>query len=337
MKIIHHNDADGWCAAAIVRRELSEGEDISPSDFIEYSYYKPFNLKDVLTNIECNERVYIVDVSLNDDIINLISNLVVTKGCKVFHFDHHKSTFDEYNKFDDSTKRIWESVIHIYDDTISGCMITYAFACMNTIEKADINNVNYEFAELHSHVMIQYKGNSREYAIPLVVRYVDDNDTWRNSMAETKFFSVGFLMEENIKPYSDRWNELIESPFVIGHIIDNGTIASKFQDMMNSRMVRSNSFVTKMNGLDILCVNSCQGNSRLFGNEFDKYPGVCKFGYNGKTKKWIYTLYGSTLYDTEDKIDLTEIASQYGGGGHKKACGFQLDYNLFDETKREDV
>ena len=58
---------------------------------------------------------------------------------------------------------------------------------------------------------------------------------------------------------------------------------------------------------------------------------VCKFGYDGSIHKWRYTLYQSDKID--NIVDVSEIAKRYGGGGHRGAAGFVLDYNIFDKYK----
>ena len=66
---------------------------------------------------------------------------------------------------------------------------------------------------------------------------------------------------------------------------------------------------------------------RKFGEEYETHDMVCRFAYNGKG--WTYSLYSSN-----PEIDCSEIAKQYGGGGHRGAAGFKLDHCIFGVPKR---
>ena len=46
------------------------------------------------------------------------------------------------------------------------------------------------------------------------------------------------------------------------------------------------------------------------------------FYFNGR--EWVYSLY------TTKKIDCSQIAKWYGGGGHKQAAGFQTEKLIFN-------
>ena len=80
----------------------------------------------------------------------------------------------------------------------------------------------------------------------------------------------------------------------------------------------------------VLCLNSIYGNSKIFGDKFDEYVAVCKFGYDGTHDTWVYSMYASEVFNKDNDVDLTPIAKFFGGGGHKHACGWTLSFNIFD-------
>ena len=87
MKCFYHNDMDGKCAAAIVRRKFPE---MAKADFIEMDYDKPFPF-DVVAE---DEDVVIVDFSLQKD--GDFDKLVeLTEG--VIWIDHHKSAIEKHS------------------------------------------------------------------------------------------------------------------------------------------------------------------------------------------------------------------------------------------------
>jgi len=58
-------------------------------------------------------------------------------------------------------------------------------------------------------------------------------------------------------------------------------------------------------------------------NEYDpaKHDMFLAFNYNGQKRKWTVS-----LYSPEDKeTDVCKICNEFGGGGHKKAGGFDID------------
>ena len=86
MKCFHHDDADGWCSAAIIKREYPDCE------MIECTHGNAIDL----SGVQSNERVFMVDYTfkpyLFDELMNKTKNIV--------WIDHHKHVFaDEYKKF----------------------------------------------------------------------------------------------------------------------------------------------------------------------------------------------------------------------------------------------
>ena len=82
-------------------------------------------------------------------------------------------------------------------------------------------------------------------------------------------------------------------------------------------------------GIDFFVMNECMGNSQIFGEEYDKHQAVCKWSYNGK--EFTYTMYADT---SKSDIDLSKIAEEYGGGGHKGAAGFHTTEFLFGDIQK---
>ena len=75
----------------------------------------------------------------------------------------------------------------------------------------------------------------------------------------------------------------------------------------------------KLRGLDVLVVNS----SHLISDVGSKLARNCDFAMI-----WYYDhedrINKVSLRSFHDHVDVSEIAKQFGGGGHKKAAGFTL-------------
>ncbi len=78
-----------------------------------------------------------------------------------------------------------------------------------------------------------------------------------------------------------------------------------------------------------ICINKERFNPINFGIDYHKdgYDGCACFYYDGVAKLWKFS-----LYNDNDKVDCSQIAKQYGGGGHKGAAGFVVK-NLNDILK----
>lgn len=334
MKILHHFDDDGRCAAAVVRLKLSNGNLCKPSDCIEY-FHGQQNLLDRIHSwdLKPNEEVYIVDLAMDDVIFGVMKHLI-SKECKIIHIDHHQSTIDWFLSSSDEDSNILfdNNLINFYQTEYSGCMLSLIYSYMSTQERKRPMTTKFTVSDNRDSIIIN--DNNRHH-VPDIVRYIDDNDIWRHHDDNTKYFSLGFSMVDDKTPCSYIWNMIDDygTGLAIKDIIDQGKLLYDYQSHINANIMKS-SFMTKLDGIDCLAVNAPIGNSRLFGDKFDEVPFVCKFSYNGSNNKWMYSLYCSDKYDPLKQIDLSKIAKFYGGGGHKHAAGFLLDYNLFEKKKK---
>ena len=86
MKCYYHNDTDGKCAGAIVKKAAGDGE------FIPMQYKDSINI-DI---IQLGEAIYIVDFSFKPEIMNEI----LKKTKNVCWIDHHATAFDYEQDYD---------------------------------------------------------------------------------------------------------------------------------------------------------------------------------------------------------------------------------------------
>ena len=106
MFTFHHNDLDGRCAAAIVHKKFP----ICKFEEMEYSKIPDFS------NIEKNEKIFIVDFSFKPETMNEL--LKITKN--IIWIDHHKTAFEYEKKYSHSI----ESFLGTKD---SGCELTWKY------------------------------------------------------------------------------------------------------------------------------------------------------------------------------------------------------------------
>jgi oligoribonuclease NrnB/cAMP/cGMP phosphodiesterase (DHH superfamily) len=88
----------------------------------------------------------------------------------------------------------------------------------------------------------------------------------------------------------------------------------------NAALIQTKSFPLTFGGLRFLALNTPQKGSLSFQSATTEgIDGYLVFAFDGR--KWTVSMYGVEGKD----IDLSIVAKQWGGGGHKNACGFTCD------------
>lgn len=328
MKIVYHTDDDGRCAATIVYHELKNPFEPfnTETDFIQYSHTGVIDVPE----IKENELIYIVDLSLDRVIFDNIIKPGVEVNARIVHIDHHKTTFDFMSNMTPAEKAIFENITYFYKQGLSGTMLTWIYANMTDDERNNPMTIEFDFTDKFTHFAFYPETpDMREYHIPDVIRYIDDNDVWRHDLENTKYFNVAFSMEENKHPASEIWDNLVYSSTQrnVEILVNKGKMLWDYQTSLNQKGL-INSFEHEIEGIKTLCLNVAAGNSRVFCEKFDEYPMVCKFAYDGSVGKWRYTFYSSE--NNENWVDVSTIATKFGGGGHAHAAGCVTDYLIFE-------
>jgi hypothetical protein len=116
MLVIHHNDPDGRCAAAIVHRVVKPDDGTGQYDFVELNYHN-----NEFRQILPGEAVYIVDysfpVEVMDEILKVTENVVL--------IDHHKSTKERIEKYDGCFEHFCD--FGEEGDPESGCSLAWTY------------------------------------------------------------------------------------------------------------------------------------------------------------------------------------------------------------------
>lgn len=112
MKIYHHNDFDGRCAAAIVRRSVSRIGGFFPEEFIEVDYKDKIKVEDIKTD----ETVLILDFSFKPEVMAE----VLKRTTKVIWIDHHKTAFEYDYSYG-------VHLLGLLDAKFSGCELTWKY------------------------------------------------------------------------------------------------------------------------------------------------------------------------------------------------------------------
>lgn len=160
---------------------------------------------------------------------------------------------------------------------------------------------------------------------PLAVELAGRYDIWDHRDPDVEVFHFGL---ESIKLEDEHWNLLLndyhseQAQVLINSLLANGRIIQAYKNAGDAILMKR-SYMVVFNGLNLLTLNSALGNSLTFKPKDVPETGhdaLCLIYYTGKVFK-------VSLYHAAHRkdLDLSVIATKYGGGGHKGACGFEME------------
>lgn len=170
--IWHHFDADGFCAAAVVRGFLN-----IENDFLkEHDKYNP--IMQVLNhsypmkwnNVSDGDVIFIVDYSFtrNDDVAEILSRM---DKVRFIWIDHHVSSIKLIEEQPELEELAKEGLIYTDSPKLSGCYLAYIYMLWNySAENREIHICKDDVCELKD-----------KLPVPDFVRLVSDYDTFSHS------------------------------------------------------------------------------------------------------------------------------------------------------------
>ncbi len=295
MKIVHHDDADGKCAAFWVSKSAfhDDGEAI---EFIQMNYNKNFPLEKIIPG----EQVYIVDYSIEPDEMRA---LLAVAGDVVW-IDHHITAIEKYKDFE-------HNVSGIRMDGIAACMLTWVY--LNRMTFGGIGEA------------LAFHPNMCNDA-PAFVKFIADNDVWKFEHGDTTRYFCTALNSTDMRPDGEIWKVLVGRTGYTWKLVEDGKTMMKFRDGWAAGYMKIG-FDTEFEGHLCYACNLGKCNSDYFKSlPKGKYDILMPFVFNGDC--WNVSLYS-------EKVDVSEIAKKYGGGGHKGASGFRCDVLPFKKKVAE--
>ncbi|TWT58918.1 Oligoribonuclease NrnB [Thalassoglobus neptunius] len=150
--------------------------------------------------------------------------------------------------------------------------------------------------------------------IPWIVAYVEDRDLWRFNLEHSREINAwlrSFPME------FETWSDMATHGIFDGDsIVESGAAILRSEKQTVASHVR-NAKPVKVAGHEILAVNATTLFSDIAGELATDRPFGMAYFFTGE--KFVFS-----LRSKPDGEDVSEIAKQFGGGGHKHAAGFQL-------------
>jgi oligoribonuclease NrnB/cAMP/cGMP phosphodiesterase (DHH superfamily) len=254
---------------------------------VGYDYGQPLEI-DVT-----GEPIMMADVSVP---MPTMAKLAQMSNYKFTWIDHHASAIKDYKEYiagkpEDAVKMFCTAVL---EDGISACEGAWKYLFPNE-------------------------------QMPTAVKLLGKYDTCRN---QDKFewdnaimpFQYGMRMicssAETFPQELFGMPDIITDSPVYG-IINTGKSILEYQKVQNERACRC-AFEIEFEGLRAIALNNGGANSQVFESVYDesKHDIMMPFVFTGK--HWTFS-----MYTTKDNVDCSVIAKKHGGGGHKKAAGFQ--------------
>ena len=174
----------------------------------------------------------------------------------------------------------------------------------------------------HSGAMLAWNFFHPGKEAPRMIKFIEDRDLWKWQIPYSKEFSAAFDMVpydfEEFDKYLD--DSAVDSAQERGAYIlaYSKTVISKIAKQAVSR---------KMGGKDVLVVNSPHWMSEIGAALSPKCDFAVIWFYDHETRQVKVSLRAH-----HEDSDVSEVAKRYGGGGHRKAAGFNLHANISIET-----
>lgn len=156
-----------------------------------------------------------------------------------------------------------------------------------------------------------------EKEIPLSVHLLGRYDVWDHVDGRVLPFQYGMRDQSETLPDSVIWPMILEDENRVVDILTHGEIILEYQSKQDARYAKGMAYEANFHGYRAIVMNKPYSNSKVFDSVYDpaKHDIMILFGVKPGDFKY-------SLFCDKDEIDVSAIAVQYGGGGHKGAAGF---------------
>ena len=242
-------------------------------------------------------EIYILDLTLPD--MESVVREAIGKGSSITWIDHHKTAIETYK---DSIVSMIKGIRRIGTAAVG---LTYEFFFgVKTI-------------------------------VPKFVDYLSRYDVWRSEDRDWEDV-IGFQYYVRAKVGLDvgRAMELFNSEGYSNETkphVETGKLILGYIGGKNKNEILSYAFKGKVDGMNAVFMNTTEFNSTTFNSAItEDVEVVVPFCIlpDGKVRLSLYYV------GSREDGDISGIAKSFGGGGHAKAAGFQLD---FDSDKFQDM
>lgn len=283
--VYHFPCDDGFASAWIARKKWPDIQ-LAPTN-----YGLPFPDKDIChsrVDIE-GKNVLIADFSYKPDELARLGQ----RAASVRVFDHHK--------------------------TAEADLRDYAGASLSVLRNFTGGGVQAYFDMDHSGAALMWDFCFPNRPMPLMIQFIEDRDLWRFALKETRMFSL-YLRSF---PYDlEQWDTIaddIDSDPAL--VLGQAFAIERFYDRQIADIVPTATLksVGKWKGVPVAhgpyAFASDLAHQLLKKHPDAPFAAVVVDAYGGRT--W-------SLRSEDSRQDVSEVAKQFGGGGHRNAAGFRV-------------
>ena len=182
----------------------------------------------------------------------------------------------------------------------------------------DLQGLDQEYANLSLHFDMERSGAVitwdyfRQKPAPLLLRCIQDRDLWQFNEAGSQDINAALMS----KPYDfNEWLNYLADEDAIRALIPEGAAINRFREQMIEHHTYR-AVVGSVAGYQVPVVN-CPREivSELVGRLANGHPFAAGYCDRGEHRGW-------SLRSTADGLDVSKIATLFGGGGHPRAAGF---------------
>lgn len=151
--------------------------------------------------------------------------------------------------------------------------------------------------------------------LPMLFKYIQDRDLWQWELPNSRQISAGLQV---IDRTFVEWKKYLDDDYLISKLLPKGEVISKYQKNCIDKALAREWDTISLAGYTVPCLNTTHLVSEIVGKMAKEAPFAV--GYFDLPGKRVYSLRSTK----ESGVDVSEIASIYGGGGHRHAAGFSL-------------
>lgn len=151
--------------------------------------------------------------------------------------------------------------------------------------------------------------------IPYAALLIGDYDAWRLKEQPTCFeFYEGMKLRPQ-NPLAVEWQALfsLDSIGEEREIISDGSVCIQYRDAYCAEIATAFGYEIELDGHHAFAMNLYRFGSKQFGGKFHQYPVCVAYIHDG-------TKFTVSLFS--EAVDVSAIAKNHGGGGHRGAAGF---------------
>ncbi len=261
-----------------------------------------------------DKRILFVDFSLKQAQMRELVNggVIDQRPHSVVVLDHHKTAEAELHPWsiggkagpaaDLSGKRTGRSALGRIDELLT----------MNDMENVEPIVAFFDMAK--SGARMAWEFCNPQYAVPHLIEYVEDRDLWRFAMAETRAVSAAL----RTYPHDfDLWSGFLADT---SRLVTEGGVVLRGHEKNVGEFIK-NRYWADIGGVRVPVVNVPYHYASDCADAMLKAEPDAPF-----CASWFRRADGRiqfSLRSRDDRMDVSEVAKKFGGGGHRNAAGFE--------------